>query len=295
MTAGTAARAECPDRRVAAVVVHHRSPQTVLGVVADLRAAGLPPDHVVVVDNSDDADWNRVRSTLASHLADGVRICHVDNRGYGAAVNAGVDLLAELRPDAVLVCTHEVHLLPGCVRLLVHAIGDLTGRPVVASGPILINRSRPDRLWSCGGWLSPRSMVPWHYRLGRPVAQRPSGAPVPVHWLDGACVLYDWWALARHRFDERYFLYFEEVDLHTRLRADGDVVVVPGATALQSTGGVPPYYLLRNYLLFTQGRLRLLPRIGGVCVLIVRWLPSARRARDLIDVTRGLLDGRRWL
>src|SRR3954470_10691161 len=94
-------------RDVAAIVVHHRSYDTLRVTVRDLISQGVPHERVIVVDNSEEPG---LRSRLRQSLPDGVELTHVPNRGYGAAVNAGLDLLDSHVADQVsyvLVTTHE--------------------------------------------------------------------------------------------------------------------------------------------------------------------------------------------
>ncbi|WP_408899072.1 glycosyltransferase [Nocardioides sp. R1-1] len=273
---------------VACVVVHHRSPDTLVRTVASLVEAGVEPRNVVVVDNSEDDSLDAVAGALAT-----VAVLTTPNDGYGAAVNAGVAWLARERPEpaAVLVATHEVLVQPDTLAELVRGLDD----PAVAAvGPLLWDSEDQTRpLWSAGGLLAGRGLVARHHR--RPV--RPGSDFAPVDWLDGSLVLYRRALLEAFPFDPAYFLYLEEVDLHLRLRRAGwRVSVAQRARAVQTTHGMPAYWAMRNRVYFSRTHsLGVAGRLGTLRVLLqlVRRAVRARDPRLLRGTLRGLAAGAR--
>jgi GT2 family glycosyltransferase len=226
---------------VACVVVHHDSLDTLKHTLSSLVVAGLAADALTVVDNS---ERSVATSDLEDTLPEGAGLIRVSNRGFAAAVNLGIQAVrAARRPYAVLVATHEVLVEADCVSRL---LSDLVEDPRLGVvGPIL---STPDgRVWSAGGRLS-RLGVPSH-RLHRPGLADVSESD----WLDGALCLYRWEAVDSTGLDERYFLYFEELDFHLQLRAQGwHVAVDSRAHASQSTLGMPAFYAARNFRLLQR-------------------------------------------
>jgi GT2 family glycosyltransferase len=230
---------------VAAVVVHHRSYDTLPVTVRGLTAQGLRPAGIVVVDNSEEPDR---RQRLESNLPAGVHVCYVANRGYGAGVNAGLDFLRSHGDDAryVLVSSHESRPGEAAVARLREALEE---DPTAAvAGPTLVTGEGSDlRTWSEGGYLAPLSHRPRHHGYQRAFSEQPDRRPVTRQWLDGAFLLYRRNDLERFRFSEDYFLYMEETDLHLRLgRAGRTALWVPNAVAWQSSHGVPAYWFARN-------------------------------------------------
>ena len=218
------------------IVVHFQSPGTLPATLTALDAAHVPGASTVVVDNSlSDSDSEAARATAQSA---GCLFIRVDNRGYAAAANSGLQFLEArgLRTELVLLSTHESLPEPDAVERLIAAF---ESDPAIAvAGPLLFNSGPVGReVWSAGGRLSRVLKRPRHY------TEELDGqsAPVDRAWLDGAFTLYETAVLERQRLDESYFLYFEETDLHVRLaRLGRRVVVVPGAHASQSSNGIPP-------------------------------------------------------
>ena len=196
----------------------------------NLAAAELPgPDvRVVVVDNfSTPANREAVEQLGA---AQGWHVVGMpDNRGFGAACNAGVAAARQLgartflflNPDAVI--TREV-----VAELRAHSLRE----PLALISPTLVDSD---------GRVVFR-MARTDLRDGR-VRSRPAAAgsgPVdPGDWLCGACVVVHDDLLTRiGGFDEGYFLYWEDVDLGYRaIAAGGTVILREDLVAVHDEGG----------------------------------------------------------
>lgn len=272
---------------VACIVVHHRSPDTVIQTVSALESSGIAPTGILVVDNSGDDEVVRrleERGTTAIQTA---------NRGYAAAAHVGLEELrrsGRLRPFT-LIATHEVLPEAGAVRELRDVIA--SDESIAVAGPTLLHGA-PARTWSKGGRLSPVLRLPSHHR-----DDSGAGRSVDRDWLDGAFTLYRTTDLETHRLDEVYFLYFEETDLHTRLRRAGKRVVwVPGAAVQQESSGTPPRLIGRNLFLFHH---KLFTDMSGRCAVGVQFARAVakgvlRRQDSLAaagQILAGWMDGER--
>lgn len=253
-----------PDADVQFVIVHHRSPETVIEVVRDAISAGVTPQHIVVVDNSPISD-------PPLDLSEKVHVVRVENRGYAAAANHGVRVLSQLPGSRALtvVASHETRISAAALTMLVDAMSD---DQVAAAGPTLMIDGT-DEVWSTGGYFSR-----WlHHADHRRALAAPGSPPQDREWLDGALVLYRTELLSRFRFDESYFLYFEETDLHVRLsRAGHRVVWVPDAVSQQRSSGIPPRLLGRNTMLFQARHFN--RWTGRVTVVVAMARAVARKA-----------------
>lgn len=208
----------------AAVVVNFEAGAALTGCVASLLAdqsAGTP--EVVVVDNGS-TDGSVV--LLHAEFPDVPVIVPDANLGYGRAANLGIaathaPLVAVLNPDAVVA--------PGTAAAMAARFeGD---DRLAAVGPQLLNpdgsrypsaRSAPSLGDAVGhavlGVVAPENRFTRAYRqLDADPAQ-----PRDVEWVSGAAIWLRRDALDRvGGWDERFFLFFEDVDLCRRLGADG--------------------------------------------------------------------------
>jgi GT2 family glycosyltransferase len=284
--------------QLATVVVHHRRYPGVLETIRALIEQGCDPRAFVVVDNSEDPE---VLAQLRDGLPANVTLIDTPNRGYGPAVNVALDALDRLdaaRDRAfVLVSTHEALPRPGAVARLVEALERDAGLAV--AGPALVMET-PHGLatWSLGGRLTPRLNEPRHRGEGTAPAAIESEPTRDCEWLDGAFCLYRRAALPPAPFSPDFFMYFEETELHARLRAAGHrLACVPAAVVEQSSGGAPPFLLARNLQLFQRRHGTRLHRLVTVPAVIAR-KAIRRRVRggppdEIGELLRGWYSGRR--
>ena len=188
------------------------------------------------------------------------RLMRMDgNIGYGSAMNRGAAVVA---PDAefLIVANPDVQWGPGSIDVLIGAASRWPNAG--ALGPLIRNpdgsvypsaRHLPSLVR--GGMHAVVGPVwrnnPWT-KAYRQEHQEPSERP--VGWLSGSCLLMRRAAFAEiGGFDERYFMYMEDVDLGDRLgRAGWLNVYVPSAEIMHdkghSTGRDPARNLARHHV-----------------------------------------------
>ncbi|MFC5947908.1 glycosyltransferase [Pseudonocardia lutea] len=274
-----------------AIVVHHKSYATIEATVRSLRDSGIALGDILVVDNSEDEP---PQQEVLRSLLD-VEIIFIQNRGYGAAVNRGVEHLAESGPltPYTLVTTHELVLAPESLRALAAALD--RGGKVAAVGPkLLLHGTSSEQVWSVGGYLTKRLKLPRHNTVcSKPLRTSECHG---VEWIDGACILYRTEVLQKHKLDESFFMYMEELEQQYRMRMDGWTVAhVPLARAWQATNGVPPYYLGRNMVILHSRHFGWWTTAAAVCHILAKESAKAILGRTIpkapIAVLRGIWDG----
>ena len=196
----------------------------------NLAPAGLPSADVrVVVADNFSSEANR-RAVLELGAASGWHVVGMpDNRGFGAACNAGVAAARELgcrtflflNPDAVITPAVVAELRAQSLR---EPLSIISPRLLSSDGEVVFLAARTD------------------LRDGR-VRRRPgSDGPRtddPGDWLCGACVVvHDELFTRIGGYDEDYFLYWEDVDLGYRAVAAGATVVLrEDLVAVHDEGG----------------------------------------------------------
>jgi N-acetylglucosaminyl-diphospho-decaprenol L-rhamnosyltransferase len=165
------------------------------------------------------------------------------NLGYGTAVNRAV---AEITPESefVVVANPDVQWGEGCIDVLLEAAGrwpragalgplihdpDGSIYPSARHLPSLIRggmHAVVGPFWKANPWTA-------EYRQ-----ERTEPSERPVGWLSGSCLLLRRAAFDEvSGFDERYFMYMEDVDLGDRLgKAGWQNVYVPSAEILHDKG-----------------------------------------------------------
>jgi N-acetylglucosaminyl-diphospho-decaprenol L-rhamnosyltransferase len=227
---------------LAVVAVTYSPGETLPPFLASVRTAAhwpLTGPRIVLADNGS-ADG----SVEAAAGTAGVTVLHTGgNLGFGGGANAGVAALpAEV--SWVVVCNPDLVFAPGALDELLAATsrwpsaGAFGPQILTVDGKVYPSaRELPSVVRGIGhavlGWWWPTN--PWtkaYRRDHEAPAERTAG------WLSGACLLLRREAFeAVGGFDERYFMYFEDVDLGDRLgRAGWQNVYVPSAVVTHIGG-----------------------------------------------------------
>lgn len=223
--------------RIGIVVVNFGSHRLLADNLAPVDWGEIPVD-VVVVDNFSSAGERAAVSGLCStqgwHL-----VAMPDNRGFGAAVNAGVRRARMLGARCYLLLNPDATVTPEVVAELRRSslrqpMALLSPRIVSSSGAVFFDGSRvfldSGRIRGTAGSGT----------TGFSSARR---RPVPTgeshEWVSGACVVIHDQLLQRvGPLDESYFLYWEDLDLsHRCLAAGGTLVVRRDLLAVHDAGG----------------------------------------------------------
>jgi N-acetylglucosaminyl-diphospho-decaprenol L-rhamnosyltransferase len=190
-------------------VTHNSAPE--LARLAASAARHLPGARLIVVDNASEDDSRRVAQAAGATL-----IAFEENRGFGAAANAGVGQVDEpvtalVNPDVELVDDSLARLAQQAqpdrllAPLLLNADGTRqdSAHPAPASAAMALYALLPGP--ALPGPLR-RAAEPWRSRTPRRVA-----------WATAACLLAQTGTLKRlGPFDESIFLYAEDLDLGMR-------------------------------------------------------------------------------
>ncbi len=219
---------------LSAIVVAHNSGPELRRCLDSVRREALREGitaELLVVDNAS------VDGCADSPLGDGVSVLkNPSNRGFGAAANQG---FRAARGERVLLLNPDARLAEGALGHLMRALDEDPDAALVAPTLRLPDGSRqesPRRFYDLSAVLAQRT--PWGATsAGRRARNHHlmddvdlSGS-LAVDWVTGAAMLLDRDAVTeRGPFDERFFLYFEDVDLCRRLAGVGrSVRFVPEA------------------------------------------------------------------
>jgi N-acetylglucosaminyl-diphospho-decaprenol L-rhamnosyltransferase len=227
-----------------------------------LRSLGAQtrPVDVVLVDNGSSDD----SVELARRELPEARVMELgENLGFGPAINRAV---AEHRADPVILLNNDAEAEPRFVEALLDEMGE--GVDSVAG--VMLQERAPELIDSAGV-VADATLMGFDYLHGEPVDAAESALD-PLGPTGGAA-LYRRAALeAVGGFDERIFLYYEDLDLALRIAAaGGSCRLAPGARALHAYSaslgaasaakyartGWSRGYMLRRYGVMRQPRLAL--------------------------------------
>lgn len=277
---------------VTVVIVTYQPGDSLATCLRSLRHALDVPYEVLIVDNgSSDGAPQRAAERYGARFIETGR-----NAGYGAAANIGA---AESDASWLLVVNPDTEFVPGSLTRMLAAAsrwprGGVFGPALLAADGQLYPSARAIPSLSAG--VGHALCVRWWPSNPWTAAYRREGQlPVegPTGWLSGACMLFRAEAFAAvGGFDERYFMYFEDLDVCERLTTAGwESIYVPSAVIRHvgglSTAKVPAAmtvahhrsavrYLMGRYPKVRHAPLRLVLRAG----LAVRGRILSRRLTD---------------
>ena len=247
---------------------------------------------VVVVDNGSSDD----SVALARRELPGVTVLELgENLGFGRAINRAV---ATHPADPLILLNNDVECEPGFLAAL---LGGLEEGVDSVAGVLL--QERAPQLIDSAGVVADATLMGFDHLHGEPVAAA-AEARDPLGPTGGAA-LYRREAFERvGGFDERIFLYYEDLDLALRMAAAGSRCrLAPGARALHAysaslgaasgakyaSTGWSRGYMLRRYGVMRHPRqaLRALACEGALCA---GQLLRDRTARGLAGRWRGWRD-----
>ncbi|MEX2602273.1 MAG: hypothetical protein WD355_11525 [Balneolaceae bacterium] len=242
--------------RIGVVILNYFSREDTLSLYETLT--GYPGLEICVVDNSCDPGEERA---LRSTIRESQLLISDRNRGYAGGNNLGIRHLmqaGELKAIALLNPDIELkwNIFPSLLKWL-DADPELA-----AAGPRLLIRGRESVIYSDGGCLVRQDkgyLKPVHAGSGLRIDREP---PLPggrvksgVDYINGSFILIRTVAFREvGLLDEKFFLYFEEVDWCSRARILGwKVGVDRDLTAWQrisEKGDAYQFWFFRGWLLY---------------------------------------------
>ena len=193
----------------AAVVVTYAAPPGMLAACLDAISGAGGIGYVVVVDTGGRARIDqRVSELVASR---DIELVEMDNRGYGAAANVGFAHARAAGADVMALLNDDVLVRPGWIEALVAELGPGVG---AAQPKLLVAGSDPPVVNSLGVQIGPDGAGT---DLGDGLLDVGTDVAGDLAVFTGGAVAFTTEFLdATAGFDERWFLYYEDVDLARR-------------------------------------------------------------------------------
>lgn len=231
--------------RVTVVTVTHESAGALGGFLA-----ALPPGlALLVVDNASTDAGPAMAEAAGARMIRSAR-----NLGFGAACNLG---LAAAGTEFVLLANPDSRLSAEAVAALV-AAADTFAEAAILAPAIHDAAGRPVRSWDAEQFR--RRRLPRR----RDAEAWPEG-PLSVEHASGACLLLR--QADGLRFDEGFFLYYEDDDLCAEARRRGRGIVVVPAAVVTHAGGAStapsPAIVARKAWHMARSRLRYAAKHAG--------------------------------
>src|SRR3989344_1872147 len=217
----------------------------------------------IVVDNfSSDGSQEAL-----SKIRDVAFIQNQDNLGYAGGNNVGIKYALKRKADAVLILNNDTIVEPKLIANLVAALnqGDLISPKIYFAKGFEFHKSRYLQIdlgrviWSAGGEIDWANILGKH--LGVDEVDRGQFAKrKQITFATGACMMVKREVFEKIGcFDEKYFLYLEDMDFCVRAKNAGFKIIFEPSAVLwhknaSSSGGsgsiLQDYFITRNRLFF---------------------------------------------
>ncbi|MBU1692982.1 MAG: glycosyltransferase family 2 protein [Verrucomicrobia bacterium] len=285
---------------VVAVVINWNRPQETRDCLRSLSGTSYLSLTILLVDNGSEDD--SLESIRREFPAVGL-IRNPTNRGFGAAANQGIARARDLGASYVFLLNNDATVAPDALERLVDT-ADRRGTGAVS--PLVLFPETEDRIWSAGARRNPLTlgnMDTRHRRRWRSSWPR----ILERDYLYGCALLLNLKALeVAGGFDERYFMYFEDMDLCLRLKAAGYALLLDSSARAWHAGAASSggrgtsgerYWSARSSVLFFRKNARgvqwcgILPWRLFSTVRIMVCLLAAGRRDAAAAYWRGLRDG----
>jgi GT2 family glycosyltransferase len=236
------------------IVLNWNGREDTLACLDSLMRLEYPSFQVTVVDNgSTDGSPDAVRRAFpqVDVLETGA------NLGYAGGNNRGLERALARGAPYILLLNNDTTVVPD---MLTHLVSALEAEPTVGvAGPTIYYADRPEVIWTAGGAIDWRRGDTRMIGLDEPDGGQFGTVPREVDFVSGCAML-----LRREvpervgLLDERFFLYYEEVEWCVRARRAGfRIIHVPQARVwhrirpqAQAESPTVHYYMTRNRLLF---------------------------------------------
>ncbi len=243
---------------IIAITLNWNRPDDTIACLDSLAQQTYPNLRVLVVDNgSSDDSVARIRAAYP----DVPLLVHNENSGFARGMNLGIRAALAQGADYLFLLNNDTLLAPDAIaRLVQHLAPD-----VALLAPIIYYADAPQRVWSLGGTLNPWLLETRGNRRG----EEDQGQWPELLELDfaPACglllprTIFDRIGL----FDERFFMYYEDLDFCLRARRAGwHIRAVTTAkmwhkVSLSSGGSDSPnerYWMARSSVLYFRKHAR---------------------------------------
>ncbi len=263
-----------------------------------LQRLTYPNVRLVVVDNhSTDETVSMIRRDFPEVIV----LVNASNLGFAAGINVGIRYALESGAGFILLINNDVVVAPDMLGYLVAAMEEDVG----ATAPLIYYLEDPTRIWSAGfarhpSLLEMRGGARGELDIGQWIA------PFEMDYLLGCALLLNCDALQQVGFfDERYFFYYEDLDLSWRMQENGyRLLTVPqahmwhkgsGSAGLSSEFRV--YHMARSSVVFSRSHtvglrrfVTLLFRVGSSLKKSLKFVLTGK-LQHMRALWRGMRDG----
>lgn len=259
-----------PPVNVWALILNWNGADETIACIETLLTSQLQP-HILIIDNG---SWDGSPTRLTAAFTGLDLLALKTNCGFSAGMNRGIARALAGGAEYILLLNNDVRVAPEMLGQLVDYAEQHQTCGMVS--PLIYQLEQPQRFWVVGG----------HWRIYHLDIEGwdtlDSGqytSPIPFDVIFGTALLIRRTVLEQvGTFDERFFVYYEDVDLCLRARHHGwSMVVLPTACLWHAGSFSTRAQLHRRMYLLARSRVLLFRKHLRGIHFIVWWLLQVPR------------------
>jgi len=235
--------------KLSIVIVNYRSEQYLDMCLASIyHESDRRQFEIIVVNNDQDTDLHKITEKYKKiNLHNSVR-----NLGFGAACNYGAekstgDILFFLNPDTQIKSDYVMEILNKFMQ---------SNEKVAIIGPMLITDEGETQQWCAGKDLTIKQLIKNNLGMTESKKVWESKKNISVDWVSGAALAIKKEIFIKIQgFDEKFFMYGEDLDLCRRVRQTGCEVIYCPDLNISHSGGKSRESFIKQKLQFFKSSL----------------------------------------
>ena len=195
------------NSRVAIIIVNWKKYNMTANCIESVIKCNYPNYEIILVDNESDTS----KVSKFKYRKNVKTIFNAKNEGFSKANNQGIEYALKNNFDYILLLNNDTTIKSNLIDVLIKTA---QAKKVYAVQPLILNHNGK-KIWSAGGKIN--------YFLGRfSSSKKVNNSFKLIEWFTGCCCLFDSKLFKdTGKFDERFFAYYEDVDLSLRIKKNG--------------------------------------------------------------------------
>jgi GT2 family glycosyltransferase len=222
------------DQKWAACIVYYQDQDSLNNLLNSLESQTLKPTNVFIADN------NSKESIRVNSFSFPVKIIRLDeNKGFAGGANVAINEAIDYNITNLMLLSQDVLLENDSAQKLFTQL-NISGGIVF---PTMINRNN-NTIFSKGGKIS---------KFWGSIKLSTKDDTKNLDWADGSCLIFtsDLFKSV-NGLDEKFFMYFEDVDFCWQAKSKGFNLTHVSTTASQTPNGPSPFLRSRNSVLVAR-------------------------------------------
>ncbi len=252
--------------KISVIVLNYKGTQDTIDCVNSVTASsleeGIDLEIIVVENGSNDGSKEKLRDLKAIKLIESTV-----NLGYSGGNNLGINYALKTNADFILILNNDIFIDKHAISYLIKVTreADIISPKIYFAKGFEFHKSRYKKdelgkvIWYAGGQIDWNNIIGSHVGVDE-VDNGQYNSKKGIDFATGACMLVSAKVFEKiGLFDEKYFLYLEDMDFCVRAKRAGFKIIYEPKAILwhknaASAGGsgskLQDYYITRNRLLF---------------------------------------------